>query len=314
MIIAEETLKKQHIDQKKYRDKNPEIKKAAAKKRQQEYRDRLKNNPIKRAEVFRKSVERTKRSRMLKRLQLQTVKLPAVKPAFSTVQVRNFKENIEASKVIDSEIAVLQVDWAENYKCFNQDETQAAHFGQNQVSIFTAARWHHGIKSFAIVSDDLDHTKTSVVANMNKILSMNPVSVKILHIYSDNATSQFKNKDTMNSIIALEKLHKLKIFWHFFAAMHGKGAVDGIGAVVKNTAARKVLANRTMITNAETFAQELKSCKIEVIWLSKEEKKQRNSEVGLSKLVANSKKLKDISKCHFFFSQNNKIECKTLSP
>lgn len=55
-------------------------------------------------------------------------------------QAKIFKKCVEKAK-IDPSCAVLQVDWAENYKCFTQDETQAAHFGQNQVSIFTAALW-----------------------------------------------------------------------------------------------------------------------------------------------------------------------------
>ena len=122
-------------------------------------------------------------------------------------QSKAFKGNLEQPK-IDSSVAVLQIDWAENFKCFTQNETQAAHFGQHQVSIFTAALWYQQqLKSFAIILDSLDNTKTSVVANITKILEILPVIVKLVHIHSNNTTLQFKNKDTMASIILLEKKH-----------------------------------------------------------------------------------------------------------
>ena len=44
----------------------------------------------------------------------------------------------------------------------------------------------------------------------------------------------------MALIIPLEKKHDIKIFWHHFAAMHGKGVVDGVGAAVKRMASNKV--------------------------------------------------------------------------
>lgn len=224
-----------------------------------------------------------------------------------------FKSNIESSK-IDSSIAVLQIDWAENYKCFAQNETQAAHFGQNQVSIFTAALWNIKVKTYAFVSDSLDHTKTSVIANIDKVCQLLPSSVKELNIYSDNATSQFKNKDTLSSMIQLEKKHKIKVFWHFFAAMHGKGVVDGVGASVKRIASNKSRAETMIINNAESFANALESSDVEVLWLSEEEKSRRNVDIGLKKIIAQAKKLKDISKSHHFHVNNGAVQVHRLSP
>ena len=80
-----------------------------------------------------------------------------------------------------------------------------------------------------------------------------PAIVKLVHIHSDNPASLFKNKDTMASIIRLEKKHDIKIFWHYFATMHGKGVVDGVDAVVKRMESNKVRAEDAEITNAETF-------------------------------------------------------------
>ena len=46
------------------------------------------------------------------------------------------KFNIKLAIQKDSTIAFIQVDWAESYACFCRNETQAAHFGRNQFSIF----------------------------------------------------------------------------------------------------------------------------------------------------------------------------------
>ena len=109
-------------------------------------------------------------------------------------QSKAFKGNLEQTK-IDSPVAVLQVDWAENFKCFTQNETQAAHFGQHQVSIFTAALWHQQqLKTFAIVSDSLDHTKTSVAANTIKILEILPAIVKLVHIQATMIPRNLRTK------------------------------------------------------------------------------------------------------------------------
>ena len=68
----------------------------------------------------------------------------------------------------------------------------------------------------------------------------------------------------MTSIISLEKKHDIKILWHNFAAMHGKGVVDGVGAAVKPMASNKVRAENAEITNAETFAKFLHLCEVRV--------------------------------------------------
>lgn len=129
-----------------------------------------------------------------------------------------FKSNIERSKT-DSSIAVLQIDWAENYKCFEQNETQAAHFGQNQVSIFTAA-----------------------------------------------------------------------------------------------LCSNKSRAETAIINNAESFANALKSSDVYVLWLSKEEKSRQNVDIGLKKIIAQAKKLNDISKSHHFHVNNGAVQVHRLSP
>ena len=77
----------------------------------------------------------------------------------------------ETLKNLNEEECVIQVDFAENYSCSHQDETQTAHWSQEQVTLFTVAVWTKPVdcsdpvcESYAIVSDDTDPDKKSVTA------------------------------------------------------------------------------------------------------------------------------------------------------
>ena len=152
-----------------------------------------------------------------------------------------FKFNIQLGIQKDSTKAVIQVEWAENYACFCKNKIQVANFGQNQISIFTYAIWHRQIKSLAIVSDSNNHTELSIVANINKIIKLLSEDVTEIHGFSDNAAFQLKNKYVLTSMKILEDKPTIKMQWHFFATIHGIGAVDGIGATVNHVARKSFI-------------------------------------------------------------------------
>ena len=56
--------------------------------------------------------------------------------------------------------------------------------------------------------------------------------------------SQFKNKYVFDINENFRRKAYNYMHWHFFAAMHGKGAGDGIGATVKCVARKKVLSEK----------------------------------------------------------------------
>ena len=144
---------------------------------------------------------------------------------------------LERETIGDSENkALLQVDFSENYTCPYQDEIQSAHWNQHQVSLFTAALWHTGMLHSIIIviaSDNLVHSKDSVVAYIDMLLEMIADSVKTVSIWSDVPASQFKKRFTDAAMILLQEKHHIHIHWNFFATSHGKGPVDGIGGAVK---------------------------------------------------------------------------------
>ena len=128
--------------------------------------------------------------------------------------------------------AVVQVDFAENYTCLHQDEIQAAHWGQLQVTLFTVAVWAKGsankttCKSLVIVSDDPSHDKKSVAVFMdtvvNNFVRKSFPQIREVNIFSDGPSSQFKNKYMAGFYHTLQS-KGLKIKWHFLQLPMAKG-------------------------------------------------------------------------------------------
>lgn len=129
---------------------------------------------------------------------------------------------------------LLQVNFSENYKCVSQDEIQNAHWAQSQISLFTAALYHSGtIHPIVKASDELNHSKNTIILHVDKILNEIPKEIESVNIWSDGPTSQFKNKYIAAALPTLNEKHNLKINWNFFTMSHGKGPVDGIGGSLK---------------------------------------------------------------------------------
>ena len=68
------------------------------------------------------------------------------------------------------------------------------------------------------------------------------------------AASQFKNRCTLSNFCFLSKDFGLQGEWFFFATSHGKGVVDGVGAVVKRAVWSQVKQRKAEISDARDFA------------------------------------------------------------
>ena len=160
------------------------------------------------------------------------------------------------------EEAVVQVDFAENYTCCYQDEIQAAHWSQEQITLFTAAVWVNDsskttCETHCIISDDHGHDKWSVSVFLdtviNDFVAKKHPQVKRVDVFSDGPASQFKNKYMANFCCKLER-HGLKVRWNFFATSHGKGVVDGVGGSVKRAVWTAVSTRKVIrVVSAEEF-------------------------------------------------------------
>ena len=77
------------------------------------------------------------------------------------------------------------------------------------VSILTAAFWFPAkIHPTVLVSDNLDHSKESIIPYMDIIFEMLPDSVQTVSIWSNGPSSQFKNRFMVAAVPLLERKFK----------------------------------------------------------------------------------------------------------
>lgn len=95
--------------------------------------------------------------------------------------------------------------------------------------------------SVCTVSECLRHDAPAIWAHLlpliSQTLNQNPF-VDTLHLQSDSPSSQYRNKYIFYLItkIHVDFPQISKITWNYMESGHGKGAPDGIGAVLKRTA------------------------------------------------------------------------------
>lgn len=156
--------------------------------------------------------------------------------------MKQLKQNLK-----DNEILV-HIDFSENYCLKYNQEIQSFHFGgsREQVSLHTGVLYYKNIqgtfqtKSFCTISDCLKHDAGAIWAHLCPILKMayELVPFNIVNFLSDSPSSQYRNKYIFYMITKLKDTIPSinRVTWNFQESGHGKGAPDGIGAVVKRTA------------------------------------------------------------------------------
>ena len=113
------------------------------------------------------------------------------------------------------------------------------------MTVFTSIIWFGEFtKSYAIVSDNFNNDKYTIISFIDYLLSNLPRNINDVVFWSDGPQNQFKNQFMANSIPFLVKRHSVKITWKFFAASHGKGPVDGIASAVKRCGAAKIIRGK----------------------------------------------------------------------
>lgn len=153
-------------------------------------------------------------------------------------------------KCLKSGEALLHIDFSENFQCKYASEAQSVHFGasRQQLSLHTCVIYFcndSGVMetiSFSSVSECLRHDAAAIYAHLKKSLKQlcedKNISFQKLHVLSDGPSNQYKNKSNFYLFTQhLVNLLDLKsATWNFSEAGHGKGAADGVGAVIKRTA------------------------------------------------------------------------------
>ncbi|CAF4596582.1 unnamed protein product [Rotaria socialis] len=136
-------------------------------------------------------------------------------------------------------------------------EVQQEFFSQHQVTLFTI---HLTIgkeqRNVAIISDYMEHT-TVFVHCAQKVLTQfikkNFPLVRKINYVSDGTCAHFKNNVSILNLIHHKIDFDLDACWTFTATEHGKGAGDGIGAVLKPSARCATLSTNILMSNAKDF-------------------------------------------------------------
>lgn len=158
--------------------------------------------------------------------------------------IKQLKNNLKDNEII------IHIDFSENYFLKYNEEIQSFHFGgsRGQVSLHTGVFYYLdnqtgfvSNKSFCTLSQNTNHDAGAIWAHLTPILKLiqNLIpNVTTIHFLSDSPSSQYRNKFIFYLITKLKYEVKFlnKVTWNYQEAGHGKGAPDGVGAVVKRTA------------------------------------------------------------------------------
>ena len=77
--------------------------------------------------------------------------------------------------------------------------------------------------------------------------------LKEIQIFSDGCTGQFKNRWILSLLAFDEDLFGVSMTWNFFAPGHGKGAVDGVGGIVKSAVYRRIMSGKVKVYTSQDF-------------------------------------------------------------
>ena len=183
----------------------------------------------------------------------------------------------ETTRSVDGVNIGLQVDFSENASLNHQDEIQSVHWSHAQATLFTAYAWVDSAvtESYVIVSDELRHTKLSVYTFMETLfadLKTKYPNIRKISVFSDGASSQFKQRFQFSNLHLWEAEFGVKLTWHFSATSHGKGVVDGIGGTVKRAVWRCVRSGNGQATSPVAFYDlaKLRNAGVDVKYVSQE--------------------------------------------
>lgn len=213
----------------------------------------------------------------------------------------------------DAECAVIGCDFPEKFKCSEQNQVQSAHYGETPISLFSAAIYHRGFTAMVIASDFDKQTKDCILAYLDIILETLAPTAKRVDMWSDNATSQFKNQFIMEGLKSFQDRLNLKLRWNFYAAMHGKAVVDGIGGTAKRFVKDRMLSQHILVNSAKDFASTASTMTTKVVSTSASDVLARNETIGLNKIIKDAKPIAGISKHHFFEVKEVKKGAKSVT-
>lgn len=163
---------------------------------------------------------------------------------------KQYKEMKNLKNSLNMNEAVIHMDWSENYDLKYHEEVQSMHFGSSrrQVSLHTSMLYLYdeitgekAKQAFCTISKSARHDAVAIWTHLKPILDfiyrINS-GIDTLHILTDSPSSQYRNKKMFWIMTQIYKDYSgflNAMSWNFSESGHGKGAPDGVGAVIKRT-------------------------------------------------------------------------------
>lgn len=180
------------------------------------------------------------------------------------LKVRKQREYLEGVKNnLDSDTAVVVMDFAEQYSCIVQDQAQSYKFNSEEVSLHVSCITYlneNGLlesKHHVLISDPTKHDANSVnlsqLSLVNAVKTCTPTLKKIIY-FTDGAPEHYKNKFNFENITFHKEDFGIECEWHMFPTSHGKTTCDGVAGNVKRRAREESIRNKlNPITNGREF-------------------------------------------------------------
>ncbi|CAF0830692.1 unnamed protein product [Adineta steineri] len=219
--------------------------------------------------------------------------------------------------ISNNEIICLQIDFSENFRIDVQDSIQSAYFSKNAVSLITCYAWCSNIGySFVYVLDNLTHDKYCISTALEHLFSklkQQCQQLKEIHVFSDGATQQFKQKYLFRNLCRLAEDFQIELSWNFFATSHGKGVVDGIGGTGKRFVYKAVLSGQ-QCRSAADFVKIAQSKTSSINFFELEESLIEQSKTKMEPIFQSTRTVPETKKIHSVkVIGNNTIEYKYYS-
>jgi len=159
------------------------------------------------------------------------------------------------------------MDFAENYTCRKERESQAYHWCQKQITIFPMMAYYYSQdgdelelhkEAIVAITDDNKHDAEAVSVFQGiavKYLRTKKQGISFWIEWSDGCPGHFKGKNAFKELSKFPEKHSIPVQRNIFGEGHGKNPCDGIGGTVKSKASRAVLRGEVDITCAEDLTK-----------------------------------------------------------
>lgn len=157
--------------------------------------------------------------------------------------IMNRRNNLREDEVL------FHLDFSENYAYVVQNAAQAFHYNNDQCTVHPSIFYYKSEnkiehKSIVLLSDCTTHDTTAVYILQRTVIpeikKICPKVKRIIYV-TDGAKQHYKNRFQMINLMHHQQDFGVPAEWHFHATAHGKGACDGIGAILKREATRASL-------------------------------------------------------------------------